>query len=161
MAKKSKGGKKKAGGKSRAAAPNRTRARAAAKPSKASQVGKQAAAIGGAVQKAVGNFAKSLGEMKIDPAQAAEQLEKIGMVLEDVAKAKNNADEKKEAAKTAQATFESKVNLMCETVRGFTHPKSLPLFDAGAREADQRNMLDAAADQGKPATEEAAPELGL
>lgn len=128
-----KSGKKKGGG---------TRAKAPKKATAAVQ--RQAKDLGGAVGKAVANFAKSLGEMKIDDDAAADQMHEIGDALEDVAKAKMIADDKAETAKTAKATYESKVNLFMEKVRGFTHPKSLPLFDAPAAEKDRQQMLDAA-----------------
>lgn len=99
--------------------------------------------VGGSVAKAVKNFSANLGAMKIDKGAAPDQLEELGTLLEDVAGAKATADEKAETAKTAKATYESKVNLLLEKLRGFTHPKALPLFDGPAREADQKTMLDA------------------
>jgi Sec-independent protein translocase protein TatA len=123
-------------------------------------VSKQAREIGGAVGKAVGNFAKSLGEMKVDHVRAGDQMEELGTLLEDLAKAKTSADEKAEAAKTAKATVESKTNLLLEKMRGFTHPKSLPLFEAAEREADQKNMLDAV-EQGGKAGDAPAGKMGL
>lgn len=101
---------------------------------------KAAAAITGAASKAVKNFAASLGSMKIDKALAADQMEELGTLLEDVAAAKVTADTKAEDAKTAKGTYESKVNLLLEKLRGFTHPKALPLFDAVQREADLVDM---------------------
>lgn len=101
---------------------------------------KAAAAITGAASKAVKNFAASLGSMKIDKAQAPEQMEELGTLLEDVAKAKATADAKADEAKTAKGTYESKVNLLLEKLRGFTHPKALPLFDQTQAESDLIDM---------------------
>jgi hypothetical protein len=149
MAKKSRQQKKSAGSK---------RKRAGKKV--VAKVAKTAAVIGGAVAKAVKNFAVNLGAMKIDKVAAADQMEELGELLEEVAKAKGVADEKAEAAKTAKSTYESKVNLFMEKVRGFTHPKSLPLFDAAQRETDQRSMLDAGGKVSEAVTETPADSTG-
>jgi hypothetical protein len=153
MAKK-KAGKKKVVGKKKSAA-KRVVKKVVTKVSKAARE------VGGAVGKAVATFAKSLGEMKIDDKAAADQMHEIGTMLEDVARAKGMADDKAEASKLAKQSYESKVNLFMEKVRGFTHPKSLPLFDAAEREADQKDMLDAAAEPEKPAPAKTAAGFGL
>ncbi len=113
---------------------------------KVGKIAAKAAKIGGAVTKAVTNFAASLGAMKVDPDLAADQMEELGTLLEDVAKAKVVADEKASDAKTAKGTYESKVNLLLEKLRGFTHPKALPLFDTAQAEKDLVDMTTAPAD---------------
>ena len=100
----------------------------------------KAAKLGGAVSKAVKAFSTNLGAMNVSMDDAPAQMMELGELLEDVAKAKDTADSKAADAKTAKATYESKVNLLLEKLRGFTHPKALPLFDATEREQDLKGM---------------------
>jgi hypothetical protein len=101
---------------------------------------KAASGITGAASKAIKNFAANLGSMKIDKLQAADQMEELGELLEDVAKALGTSITKADEAKTAKGTYDSKVNLLLEKLRGFTHPKALPLFDQHQAEADLVDM---------------------
>lgn len=65
----------------------------------------------------------------IDEGLAAGQLRELAELQADVNKATTAYNVKKDAAKVAKDTVDSKTNLLLEKLRMFTHPTALPLFD--------------------------------
>src|SRR6185436_19751425 len=90
---------------------------------------------------------EDLGEIVVDNDLAPDQMRQLAEVYEDVTRRQAAWNAKNDEAKVAKKALESATNLLLEKVRAFTHPVALPLFDKNEREADQADMLAAAAEQ--------------
>lgn len=96
--------------------------------------------IGEAMRQAV----EQLGDVRVDPGLAPTQLLELGECYEEVARRQAAYDARAEELKTAKKGLDAATELLLEKVKTFTHPAPLPLFDQAEREADHRDMLDAA-----------------
>lgn len=95
--------------------------------------------IGEAMRRAVAE----LGDVQIDDDLAPAQLRQLGEIIEDVTRRQAAYNLKSDEAKTAKKALESATELLITTVKEFTHPVPLPLFDAKQSTDDHAAMLDA------------------
>lgn len=96
--------------------------------------------IGEIIRKAV----LDLGEAKVDPDLATQQLRQLGEAVEEITRRKAEFDARSDEAKTAKKGYEGAVDHLVRLATEFTHPTPLPLFDASEREDDQQAMESAA-----------------
>lgn len=108
------------------------------------EVAPETVPVGEAIRRAV----EELGDVVISDELAPGQLRQLGDAYEEVAKRAAEYAAKSEAAKIAKKSYDSAVEFLLERVKAFTHPAPLPLFDTQQAEDDERDMLDAANENG-------------